>query len=341
MARNTLGPVAEGDLEEALRRRREGDLDGALLAVEAVLERRRSHPRALSLLAEIQSRRGRLDEAEQALDRAEDAAGTTGATARLRGDLHYRARRWTEAGRCYQDADALGDRGIWTLTQLARCRLRLGDGEGARGAASRAVERDPGASPAWVLLGDVASRDGNTDEAEAMYAKAHDAAPGDQWAYAKLVEARLMALPEDRRAGEVEVLLKSGGRDNRHLLGVLARLRSAGGDEALAATAWGQAASKQGDLYSRKMQGFALRRAEKDDEAAAVLGRCVLEDPHDLVLFRTYVHLQHSRQAIEELRTTLEELIPRAGPRRGAVFGELRKLPPPPAAEGHLDGGTA
>jgi len=205
--------------------------------------------------------------------------------------------------------------------------MRVGDTDGALGAAARAVERDGAASPAWVLLGDVARRQENLEHAETMYAKAHEVAPGDQWAYAKLVETRLLALPEGRRASQVEVLLKSSGRDNRHLLGVLARLRSERGDEEQAATVWAKAAHQHGDRFARKMQGFALRRAGKLDEAAAVLGSCVLEDPHDLVLFRTYVHLQRSRGALDELRGTLEELIPRAGSRRGAVYGELKKLP--------------
>jgi tetratricopeptide (TPR) repeat protein len=312
-----------------MRLKRAGDLDGAVIALQGMLEHRSTDPAALVQLAEVQLRRGRLDEADKALARVEEAAGTTAATARLRGDLNYRRSRWADAARCYQDADALGDKGTWSLVQLGRCRLRLGDAEGARGAASGAVERDAAASPAWVLLGDVARSEERLEEAEAMYARAHEAVPLDEWAYARLVETRLAALPADRRAREVEVLLKSSGRDNRHLQSVLARLRSQGGDEEQAAAVWAKAARDHGDLYSRKMQGFALRRAGKKAEAAAVLGRCVLEDPHDLVLFRTYVHLQRTRGAVEELRSTLEELIPVAGDRRGAVFGELRKLPSP------------
>ena len=63
---------------------------------------------------------------------------------------------WPLAGRGYQDSVALGDRGPWLLVQLARCRLRLGDVDGAQGAGSQAVERDPDSSSAWVALGDVA-----------------------------------------------------------------------------------------------------------------------------------------------------------------------------------------
>ena len=51
-----------------------------------------------------------------------------------------------------------------------------------------------------------------------------------------------------------------------------------------------------------------------------------MEDPADTVLFRTYIHLQRTRGALDELRATLEELLPIAGDRQGAIYGELRKL---------------
>ncbi len=318
-------------LEEALRLKRAGDLDGAVIALEGLLSRSPEHAPALAQLADVQLRRGRLEESAEALERAEAIAGASPFSSRIRGDLCYRARRWAEAARAYQDADALGDRSTWTLLQLARCRLRLGDLAGARGSAARAAERDAEGATPWVVLGDIAQKAGDLDEAEAMYARAHERAPDDEWAHAKLVEARLARLPPEQRDREVAVLLKSTGRANRHLMAVLARLRSDRGQEADAAEAWGERARLHGDLYARKMHGFALRRAGRLDEAAAVLGGCLAEDPQDLVLFRTYVHLQGQRGATEELRRTLEEILPRAGARRGAVYGALRKLPSPGA----------
>ena len=314
-------------LDKALRLKRSGDLDAAVIALEGVLGRFPSHPVALAHLADVQLKRGRLAEAASALDRAEAAAGTTRFTARLRGDLSYKDGRLKDAVRHYQDADALGDQGSWVLVQLARCRLRLGDNDGARGAAARAVERDPSSAPAWVLLGDVAMSEERLDDAEAMYERAHQQSPGDQWAYAKLVEARLLRLPPDKREREVEVLLKTTGRDNRHLVGVLARLRSRRGDQEEAARAWGQRA-RSGDLFARKQEGFALRKAGKLEEAATVLGPCLLADPEDRYVFSSYLSLQRQRGAFDELRRTLEEALPRAGNRRGAFYGALRKLPP-------------
>jgi predicted Zn-dependent protease len=317
-------------LERAQQLKRAGSLDEAVITLEALLAQQPDHAIALAHLADLQLRRGRLEEAAGALDRAEAAAGTTRLTAGLRGDLYYRKQRWQDAGRAYQDAIALGERGTRPWLQLARCRFRLADLEGAKGAVAAALERDPAAAPAWVMLGDLAARDGRWDEAETMFQRAHTHAPADEYAYAKLVEARLQRLPPERRDREINVLLKSSGRGNRHLLGVLARLHSARDDEERAAQVWHRRAEQHGDdLFARKMEGYALRRAGRLDEAAPILRRCLLADPEDLVLFRTFVHLQRRRGALDELRQALEELLPHAGSRRGAVYGELRKLATP------------
>ena len=315
-------------LDSALQLKRSGDLEAAVIALEALLGARPSDPLALAHLADTQIKRGRLEEAGTVLERAEAEAGTTVFTSRLRGDLHYKAGRWQEAGRGYQDAVALGDRGTWSLVQLARCRLRVGDLEGAQGAASQAVERDPDSSSAWVTLGDVAFRAGRLDEAESRYTRAHDLAPADQWAYAKLVEARLTKLAPEKRDREMDVILKTTGRANKHLVGVQARLRSQQGDQEAAARAWGGRADA-GDGFARKQQGFALRKAGRLEEAAAVLAGCLLAEPEDRYVFSSYVSLQTKRGAFEELRATLDAALPRAGSRRGAYYGALRKLPPP------------
>ena len=59
---------------------------------------------------------------------------------------------------------------------------------------------------------------------------------------------------------------------------------------------------------------------------AVLLRDVLLEDPGDVILFKTYVSLQRQLGAIDELRQTLQELLPIAGLRKGAVYGELRKL---------------
>jgi len=322
-------------LDQALELKRSGRLDEAVIALEAVLGQAPGDGFALGHLADAQLRRGRVDEASAALERAEAAAGTTAFTARLRGDLLVKAGDYPGAAKAYADAVALGENGCWSLIRLARCRLRTKDHEGARGAASEALERDPRSAQAWTVLGDLAFKEGKLDEAETMYGRAHEQDPADKWAYAKLVEVRLKQLPPERREREMQVLLKTTGRDNEHLVGVLAKLRRESGDDEAAARAWTERAGRTGDLFAREQAGFALRRAGRLEEAAQVLGSCLVDDPDNIILFRTYVRMQHERGALGELRATLDKAVDRASARRrGAYLGQLRKLPQPEEGEG-------
>ena len=296
------------------------------MALEGILARVPEDDEALVHLAQCQLRRGRAAAAIDALDRAERRTGTTRFTAQLRGDVLYKLRRYADAARCYRDASALGHAGSWPLARLARCLMHLDDLDGARQAATIAVERDPAATDGWVVRGEVALAMDEPDEAEVMLARAHEQDPKNGYAYAKLVEARLLALPPESRDRELRVLLKSTGSGNRHLLQVLARLQGRMGDADAAAGTWRRSRQGSDDDFALKMEAYALRKAGKLADAAAAMRQSLLDDPQDVILFRTYVRLQHEREALDELRRTLEELLPTAGSRRGAVYGELRKL---------------
>jgi predicted Zn-dependent protease len=328
-ARNTLSTVGGGDgvplrgaytalvaddaLTRALALKRDGRLDEAVIALETLLAREPRNGFALAHLAHCQLQRGHPSLALEELGRAEAASGTTPFVARLRGETLWKMSKHTEAARSFEEALALGDSGTRSLVGLARCRLRLGD-------------LDATSSSGWLVLGEVAARRQDDARAEEMFAKAHAHAPTNEYAYAKLIEARLRQLPVEERAREIEVLLGSRGQGNTHLLAVLARVKSELGDEAAAAETWGRSRRLQDDLYAQKMEGYALRRAGDLVGAARVLGDSLIRDPQDVVLFRTYVSLQKQRGAEEELERTLRELLPLAGERRGAVYGELRKL---------------
>lgn len=318
--------MSQPDLERALELKRSGRLDQAVIALEALLASEPQNAFALAHLAHCQLRRRRPADALAELDKAEAAGGATAFTARVRGDALYRLGRHRDAGRAYEEADALGDRDPWTLAQLARCRLRANDLDGARDAASRAVERDGASASGHVVLGEVAARAGDLAQAEERFERARELAPDDQYAYARLIEMRLLQLSPEDRARELEVLLRSSGRENRFLAATLARVRSQQGDEEGAAAAWRSRAGGDRDLFARAQEGYALRRAGRLDEAAVVLRDVLLEDPSDVILFRTYVSLQRQLGRLDELQQTLQELLPIAGPRRGAVYGELRKL---------------
>src|SRR5215472_9257279 len=286
-------------MERALELKRSGRLDQAVIVLEALLADDPRNALALTYLADTQLRRRRPADALAELDKAEAAGGATAFTARVRGDALYRLGRHRDAARAYEEADALGDREAWPMAQLARCRLRDNDVEGARDAAARAVEREPEAAAGWVAQGEVALRAREPALAEERFQRAHELAPNDQYAYARLVEARLLQLEPEERGRELEVLLRSSGRENRFLGAALARLQ----------------------------EGYALRRAGKLDEAAVLLRDVLLEDPADVILFKTYISLQRQRGELGELKQTLQDLLPIAGARKGAVYGELRKLP--------------
>lgn len=319
--------MQRAQLERALELKRSGRLDEAVIALEALLAEDPRNALALTHLADLQLRRRRPADALVELDKAEAAGGVTAFTAHVRGDALYRLGRNRDAAAAYEEADALGDRGAWTLSQLARCRLRDNDLDGARDAAARAVEREPDSAVGWVAQGDVALRAGETAVAEDRFGRAHELAPNDQYAYARLVEARLLQLEPEDRGRELEVLLRSSGRQNRFLGAALARLRRELGDDAGAADAWRRTRRAGDDRFARAQEGYALRRAGKLDQAAVLLREVLLEDPADVILFKTYVSLQRQRGELGELRQTLQELLPIAGPRKGAVYGELRKLP--------------
>lgn len=136
----------------------------------------------------------------------------------------------------------------------------------------------------------------------------------------------MLQLPPDRGLAELDVLLKSSGRGNRYLVQLRARLASQLGDHREAAQAWRRSQDIGGDRYAREHEAYALKRAGDLEGAARLMRACLLEDPLNKILFRNYVRLQWQRDAKQELERTLQELLPVAGERRGAVYGELRKL---------------
>lgn len=313
------------EFDEILRLKRASRWGEAAAFLEEILTRSPSDASALTQLADVHVRGHRFREAESALDQAETLAGTTAETATIRGNLRYAQKRFKDAVTAYREAAGLTERGTWPLLQLARSHLRLGDLDAAKGAAMQAAERDPKSGSPWLVLGEIATKEGNPEAVE-LLEKAHELSPADRFVYARLVEAKLLALPPEEREHEVEVLLRTSGDDNEYLTAVLAKLRSKGGDEAGAAAAWRNARVNKGSAYARKQEAYALKRAGSLDEAAALFRTCLLEEPEDIPLMRTYVSMQTKRGATDELQETLEQMLPIAGSRRGAVYGELRKL---------------
>jgi tetratricopeptide (TPR) repeat protein len=297
-----------------------------VIALESLLVREPDNVDALLMLARTQLRREKGDAALAALDRAEAIAGVNATTALLHARAQQRLGRFRDAAEAYAEALALGEESAWGLVQLGRCRIRLGELDAAREAGRRAVERAPDAASGWLLLGDVALKQGEVDLAESHMAAAHQCEPDNRYAYARLMEVRLLRLPPEKRLRELEVVVQSAGGRNPHLLNAMARVRSRLGDEQAAPGIWRQSQAERPNPFARKMEAYALKKAGRLEAAARLMKACLLEDPRDVVLFTNYVRLQRARSAIAELERTLLELLPIAGDRRGAVFGELRKV---------------
>jgi predicted Zn-dependent protease len=300
--------------------------DDRVIALESLLVHEPSNAEALLALARSQLRRGQTEAALQALDRAEAITGVSVRTARIRGETLHRAGRHADAADALQEAVTLGEQDLWPLIQLGRCRIRTGELEKAHEAGVQAVERSPGSPAGWALLADIAIKERDLMQAEQLMTQAHACDPGNEYAYARLIEVRLLRLPPEERDQEVQVLLRSTGRSNPHLLNVLAKVKSELGDDGAAAGVWGESHAQRPHPYARKMQAYALRKAGRLAEAARLMRACLLDDPKDVVLFNAYLHLQRERGATAELEDTLLELVPIAGERRGAVFNALRKV---------------
>ena len=321
--------MAGDTLDRAIALKRAGRLDEAVILLESILVNEPRNAAALAHLAHSQLRRGHPERALAELARASAASGTTAFVARVRGEALYRLSRHREAARAFEEAVALGDDGTWSLVRLARSLLRVGDLEGARQAGLRAAEREVDSGQGLMVLGEIALRERKSEEAEELLSRAHEREPANDYIRSRLVEAQLLRLPPEQRAREVEVLLKSGGGDNRYLHQVLARVRSQLGDERGAAREWRRSYGAHGDPFARANEGYALKRAGDLEGAARILRECLMEAPQDMILFRNYVRLQYQRGATDELERTLRELLPIAPEhRRGAVYGELRKLAP-------------
>ena len=115
--------------------------------------------------------------------------------------------------------------------------------------------------PPWVVLGEVALREGREDDAVAplragprartrrrVRLRQADRGPGPA-AGPRGPRARGRGPAPEPRPGQPPPV------------GVLARLRSEGGDDRQAAETWGARRKLHGDPYARKMEAYALRKA--------------------------------------------------------------------------------
>jgi predicted TPR repeat methyltransferase len=93
------------------------------------------------------------------------------------GDAHYDARRWREAGDCFERALALGAGGARLWYRLGNVREEQGRDEDAAACFEKALALDPAHAQAWNNLGGAHQRRGRLEPAAAAYRRAIDADP--------------------------------------------------------------------------------------------------------------------------------------------------------------------
>ena len=238
-----------------------------------------------------------LADAADALERAEAVAGTTASTARIRGDLRYRERRWREAARCYADAECWG----------TGARGRSCSSHGAtsawtrwrrRGGCVPSGERNEADASALVVLGEVALRDGREDDAVHHFERAHE----------RGTRRRVRLRQADRGPGPAAAPRIASAR-SRSCSGATTRATATcsecwpGCAPRRRRPAGGRDLGRPAQAPRRPLrpQDGGLRPAQGGRPGAGgrPVPRLPLEDPEDLILFRTFVHLQRSRGALE------------------------------------------
>jgi tetratricopeptide (TPR) repeat protein len=196
----------------------EGRYDAAATALRAALQEEESFE-TQRLLALAEMRRGQLDAARVAIERAEDLAPAGNvALLRLRARIDTRAERWGRAAETYQ---ALLDQGqplrVWERVDLAEAYYRTGAPE--RGLATLSPLLVPAApSPSASVL--YARFEGERSPAEVRRALelAHERAPGHAGVLRELTRLDLEAGAAQAALDRLNQVVESGAATPRVLL---------------------------------------------------------------------------------------------------------------------------
>ncbi len=215
---------------DALQRR---DLDTALDLLSAVLERSPDDENAWLMLAQVHRLRGKLEDAEDALDRA-DRLGVKDRPAYLleRTLLNVTRRGFTPLEEDYlttraESAGRHDSRLIFEcLVPFYLGDYRLGE---ALAAADTWLERDPGWSPALVLRGQIRQSMGHADRALEDFHAAFDADPSSSEARLRLAVA-LLAREPDEAAQHFRKLQEGGFQDREVVLGLASAIAGSAPD---------------------------------------------------------------------------------------------------------------
>ncbi len=193
---------------------------------------------------------------------------------------------WAEAKRLCEDVLRRDPEDVQTRMNLASASLRLGDRAGARRAYETIVQLDPRHADALVLLGRLLGEDGRHADAIAALERAAKAAPEDAEVLASLGQAH-----------------EAAGDGARALLEY---------DRALALDA--------GERTARLQKGLVLARANRIDEAIAVLREGISRNPEDPDLLNNLAWILADRSVDPEEAFALAQRARAAAPEDPAIL---------------------
>jgi tetratricopeptide (TPR) repeat protein len=255
-------------LDEAKRRHRSGDADGALRGYRRCLESAPDQPEIRMLAAMAAAQSGRPEEAVEharsAVSARDDAASrlTLGRALLHSGEAEEALESLRRAG----GEPAMAADANFHLGQALN---RLGRTEEAVESLEASVAIRPGHGPAWNELGVIRMAMGMTDGARVAFQRSLEARPGDAAVLSNLAAAYLR-LGDDEGAERAVIAALEADPSSARALAVLARLERNRGRLAESLAAWercvrldSQSADAWAGLGSARQAAGDLRGAEE------------------------------------------------------------------------------
>jgi len=144
----------------------------AVARCEAALRTAPNDPWLFRQLASLQEQSGDFAEAEKSARRVVQLLPASSADWSQLGLILVREEQYDAAAAAFQKALEWDSQDVWTLQNLAQCRVRQGRREEAQRGFEQAVRLKPAFGPAWLGLGRLHEEAGRIAEAEECYRKA-------------------------------------------------------------------------------------------------------------------------------------------------------------------------
>lgn len=275
-------------------------------------------------------RDGRLDEARRLAEAALEAtdgsrAREVGVILSLLGEVDLRRGRWRDALERLEEAYRLAPH-PWAAALIIRALFRGGDWEGGVTRCRGFLRTYPESVFLRTLEARYLLHSGEVDAATGRLEEIVRDEPDNAYAKSLLVEARTGEAPPEERVRELEGLFRIESRRNDpQLRYTQARNRIAAGDlegacEELAAAV----ALAPSNKFFRSQLAFTLKKAGRVDEALPLLRELFLEDPSDRYVRSSFQSACRVAGRMSTLRETVRVALERH-PEKKFLHGMLRK----------------